>query len=66
MVNTTSKSDGLDQENHYSTLSDLLLSEYILKNTKLIDITKQSKFYYELNGEVKNIKCLIIKMVLKD
>ena len=55
MVNTNFQNpDGLDQENHYSTLSDLLLlSEYILKNTKLIDITKQSKFYYELNGEAK-------------
>ncbi len=55
MVNTSFQNpDGLDQQNHYSTLNDLLLlSEYILKNTKLIDITKQSKFYYELNGEVK-------------
>ena len=46
--------DGLDQENHYTTLSDLLLlSEYILKNTKLIDITKKSKFNFEQDGEVK-------------
>ena len=46
--------DGLDQENHYTTLSDLLLlSEYILKNTKLIDITKKSKFKFEQGGDVK-------------
>ena len=46
--------DGLDQENHYTTINDLLiLSEYILRNTKLIDITNKSKFYYELNGEIK-------------
>ena len=46
--------DGLDQENHYTTLYDLLLlSEYILKNTKLIDITNKSKFYYEQNNEIK-------------
>ena len=46
--------DGLDQENHYTTLSDLLiLSEYILKNTKLIDITKKSKFNFEQDGQVK-------------
>ena len=32
--------DGLDESNHYTTLNDLLiLSKYILKNTKLIDIT---------------------------
>ena len=49
--------DGLDQENHYTTLSDLLiLSEYILKNTKLIDITKKSKFYFEQDGQVKEYK----------
>ena len=46
--------DGLDQENHYTTLNDLLiLSEYILRNTKLIDITKKSKFYYEQNGKLE-------------
>ncbi len=55
MVDTNFQNpDGLDQENHYTTLYDLLLlSEYILKNTKLIDITKKSKFYYEQNNEVK-------------
>ena len=46
--------DGLDKENHYTTLNDLLiLSEYILRNTKLIDITKKSKFYYEQNGKLE-------------
>ena len=55
MINTNFQNpDGLDQENHYTTLNDLLLlSEYILKNTKLIDITKKSKFYYEQNNEIK-------------
>jgi len=55
MVNTNFQNpDGLDQENHYTTLNDLLvLSEYILRNTKLIDVTNKSKFYYETNGEVK-------------
>jgi len=55
MVNTNFQNpDGLDQENHYTTISDLLvLSEYILRNTKLIDVTNKSKFYYETNGEVK-------------
>ena len=49
--------DGLDQENHYTTLSDLLiLSEYILKNTKLIDITKKTKFNFEQDGQVKEYK----------
>ena len=49
--------DGLDQENHYTTLTDLLiLSEYILKNTKLIDITKKSKFNFEQDGKVKEYK----------
>ncbi len=55
MYNTNFQNpDGLDQDNHYTTISDLLLlSEYILKNTKLIDITKKSKFTYEQNGVVK-------------
>ncbi len=55
MVNTNFQNpDGLDQESHYTTINDLLLlSEYILRNTKLIDITNKSKFYYEQNGEVK-------------
>ena len=55
MVNTNFQNpDGLDQENHYTTIYDLLLlSEYILRNTKLIDITNKSKFYYEQNGEVR-------------
>ena len=49
--------DGLDHENHYTTLSDLLiLSEYILKNTKLIDITKKTKFNFEQDGQVKEYK----------
>ena len=56
MVNTNFQNpDGLDQESHYTTIYDLLLlSEYILRNTKLIDITNKSKFYYEQNGEVKS------------
>ena len=46
--------DGLDESNHYTTLNDLLiLSKYILKNTKLIDITSKSKFYFDQNGTVK-------------
>ena len=55
MINTNFQNpDGLDQENHYTTINDLLLlSEYILRNTKLIDITNKSKFYYDQNGEVK-------------
>ena len=55
MLNTNFQNpDGLDQENHYTTINDLLLlSEYILRNTKLIDITNKSKFYYEQNGEVR-------------
>ena len=55
MVNTNFQNpDGLDQENHYTTINDLLLlSEYILRNTKLIDITNKSKFYFEQNGELK-------------
>jgi D-alanyl-D-alanine carboxypeptidase len=58
MVNTNFQNpDGLDQLNHHTTISDLLLlSEYILKNTKLIDITKKSKFNYELNGVVKEFE----------
>ena len=55
MMNTNFQNpDGLDQENHYTTIYDLLLlSDYILRNTKLIDITNKSKFYYEQNGEMK-------------
>ena len=58
MVNTNFQNpDGLDQENHYTTINDLLLlSEYILRNTKLIDITNKSKFYYDQDGEVKEYK----------
>ena len=65
MINTNFQNpDGLDQENHYTTIYDLLLlSEYILRNTKLIDITNKSKFYYEQNSEVKKYENtnLIIK-----
>jgi len=65
MINTNFQNpDGLDQENHYTTINDLLLlSEYILRNTKLIDITNKSKFYYEQNNEVKKYENtnLIIK-----
>ncbi len=55
MMNTNFQNpDGLDQENHYTTINDLLLlSDYILRNTKLIDITNKSKFFYEQNGEIK-------------
>ena len=55
MKNTNFKNpDGLDETNHYTTLNDLLiLSKNILKNTKLIDITNKSKFYFDHNGTVK-------------
>ena len=40
--------DGLDELDHYTTLNDLLsLSIFILENTKLIDITNKSKFYFD-------------------
>ena len=65
MTNTNFENpDGLDHENHYTTLSDLLiLSEYILKNTKLIDITKKSKFNFEHENVLKEYENtnLIIK-----
>ena len=49
--------DGLDELNHYTTLNDLLaLTLYILENTKLIDITNKSKFYYDQSGEVREYK----------
>ena len=49
--------DGLDELNHYTTLNDLLaLTIYILENTKLIDITNKSKFYYDQSGEVREYK----------
>ena len=58
MNNTIFKNpDGLDETGHYTTLNDLLsLSIYILENTKLIDITNKSKFYYEQDDEVKEYK----------
>tara|TARA_B100001079_G_C16382627_1_gene502806 strand:+ start:680 stop:1579 length:900 start_codon:yes stop_codon:yes gene_type:complete len=58
MVNTNFQNpDGLDQENHYTTINDLLLlSDYILRNTKILDITKKTKFNYEQNSEVRNYK----------
>jgi D-alanyl-D-alanine carboxypeptidase len=58
MDNTNFKNpDGLDELDHYTTLNDLLsLSIYILENTKLIDITNKSKFYYDQDGEVKEYK----------
>ena len=49
--------DGLDELDHYTTLNDLLsLSIFILENTKLIDITNKSKFYFDKGGEVKEYK----------
>jgi len=55
--------DGLDELEHFTTLNDLLsLTIYILENTKLIDITNKSKFYYDQGGEVveyKNTNLLI-------
>ena len=49
--------DGLDELDHYTTLNDLLsLSIFILENTKLIDITNKSKFYFDQGGEVKEYK----------
>ena len=58
MTNTNFKNpDGLDEADHYTTLNDLLLlSKYILNNTKLIDITNKSKFYFDQNGTVKEYK----------
>ena len=58
MNNTIFKNpDGLDETGHYTTLNDLLsLSIYILENTKLIDITNKTKFYYEQDDEVKEYK----------
>ena len=57
--------DGLDELEHFTTLNDLLsLTIYILENTKLIDITNKSKFYYDQGGEVveyKNTNLLIDK-----
>ena len=65
MVNTNFQNpDGLDQENHYTTINDLLLlSDYILRNTKILDITKKTKFYYDENGELRDYENtnLIIK-----
>ena len=58
MNNTSFKNpDGLDETGHFTTLNDLLsLSIYILENTKLIDITNKSKFYYDQGDEVKEYK----------
>ena len=58
MNNTSFKNpDGLDETGHLTTLNDLLsLSIYILENTKLIDITNKSKFYYDQGDEVKEYK----------
>mgnify|MGYP001188078648 FL=1 len=58
MNNTSFKNpDGLDETDHFTTLNDLLsLSIYILENTKLIDITSKSKFYYDQGNEVKEYK----------
>ncbi len=65
MVNTNFQNpDGLDQENHYTTINDLLLlSDYILRNTKILDITKKTKFYYDENGKLRDYENtnLIIK-----
>ena len=58
MNNTSFKNpDGLDETGHFTTLNDLLsLSIYILENTKLIDITNKSTFYYEQGDEVREYK----------
>ena len=58
MNNTSFRNpDGLDELEHYTTLNDLLsLTIYILENTKLIDITNKSKFYYDQGGEVREYK----------
>ena len=49
--------DGLDELGHYTTLNDLLsLTIYILENTKLIDITNKSKFYFDQGGEVNEYR----------
>ena len=58
MKNTNFKNpDGLDELDHYTTLNDLLsLTIYILENTKLIDITNKSKFYFDQGGEVNEYR----------
>ena len=58
MNNTNFKNpDGLDELDHYTTLNDLLsLTIYILENTKLIDITNKSKFYFDQGGEVNEYR----------
>ena len=58
MKNTNFKNpDGLDELDHYTTLNDLLsLTIYILENTKLIDITNKSKFYFDQGGQVREYK----------
>jgi len=49
--------DGLDEIDHFTTLNDLLsLTIYILENTKLIDITNKSKFYFDQGGQVREYK----------
>ena len=46
--------EGLDNNNHFTTLSDLLkLSIYIVEKTKLIDITSKNSFLYESENKIE-------------
>ena len=46
-----SNPEGLDDNEHYTTLNDLLtLSIYIIKNTTLIDITSKNSFMFEIDN----------------
>ena len=46
--------EGLDDNNHFTTLSDLLkLSIYIVEKTKLIDITSKNSFLYESEDKIE-------------
>ena len=46
--------EGLDDNNHFTTLSDLLkLSIYIVEKTKLIDITSKNSFLYESENKIE-------------
>lgn len=49
-----SNPEGLDDNDHYTTLNDLLiLSIYIIKNTTLIDITSKNSFMFEIDDSLQ-------------
>ena len=49
-----SNPEGLDDNEHYTTLNDLLtLSIYIIKNTTLIDITSKNSFMFEIDNNLQ-------------